>query len=733
MILQDIAECLGGARKTSNGFDCRCPLHDDKSASMSIHYNDAGEPEGFCHKGCDPREVNKRLRERYPSAYPQKSYEPRPEQRWTLSVVDGSRLFTKVRYYDRDGKKKYRIEPKLSDFSLGTKDLCLYGSNTLGDAVEVAFGEGEKTTDAMRRLGLNAVGSSTGAAGLPCDEALLVLKGRSVTLWPDNDEPGLGHMLKIAERLTALGIHWRAVQWPDAPPKGDAADFVAMGGTLEQFNNFPTVDLSAKREGTVIDFPKSRKPQVESPLNIATTDMGNATRFVRKLKGKVRYCPPRKMWMIGRGTHWSWDETGEIVRLAKDVVRDIYKEASKCQNKEQREAIAAWAHKSESKQRIDAMIALAQSEEGIPVLPSELDADPYLLGVKNGVLDLRTGKLTTPDPSQLITKQMGAVFDAAATSDLWNSFLKDVSGGDAELEKYLQRVVGYSLFGTVCEKLFWFFYGPPDTGKSRFIGAVKAMFGDYARAVDFSTWCIQAQAGGNRGDLVDLLGARLAVSVEVRRGAKFDEAVLKKITGGDDLKFAAKYEREIEFKPTFALFLAANDAPIIRDDDQGVWTRLCRVPFSCRIPKEKQDRHLEEKLSAPEVQSAILNWAVEGFRQWQEQGIGTCAAVDGSNAEYRRDMDRFEGFLSECCEFHPFGKVATRELKEAYEKWAEIEGVFPLSPRDFNKRLQEKGCTKTFVNRAKGWSFIRLKANENVELGRHDNSRDKGLFDHASY
>ena len=449
---------------------------------------------------------------------------------------------------------------------------------------------------------------------------------------------------------------------------------------------------------------------------IRLTDMGNAQRFAQKLHGKVLFCTPRKKWLIWHDTKWSWDETGEVVELAKFVIRDIYTEATRSFDEDTRKAIAKWASKSESKQRIDAMIALAQSETGIAVLPNQLDANPYLLGVKNGVLNLETGELIPSDPDQLITKQLGARYNSNAKSDLWNGFLDDITCGEEELKKYLQRVVGYSLFGSVCEKQFWFLFGPPDTGKSRFIGAIKTLFGDYGKTADFSTWCVQTNAGGNRGDLVDLLGARLVVSVEVRAGAKFDEAILKKVTGGDDLKFAAKYEKEIEFKPCFTLLLAANDSPTIRDDDQGVWTRLCRIPFSNTIQKDRQDRNLEEKLAEDAVQSAILNWAIEGFREWKKTGIGTCSAVESSNSDYRKDMDRIERFFTENCELGPSGKVSVKDLRESYEDWAKSEGIYPLNPREFNSRLREKRCSQTRVNGQKGWLGLSLKAHDELAL-----------------
>jgi putative DNA primase/helicase len=256
-------------------------------------------------------------------------------------------------------------------------------------------------------------------------------------------------------------------------------------------------------------------------------------------------------------------------------------------------------------------------------------------------------------------------------------------------------------------------FGPPDGTKSTFISAVAAAFGDYAVTADFSTWLVQSNTGGNRGDLVALMGARLVTSVEVRKGAKFDESIMKRITGGDALTAAAKYEAEITFMPSFALWLAANDAPEARDDDEGFWRRVRRIPFTNPIPKARQDPDMPEKLRAPEVLQAILAWAVEGCLRWRTDGMGTCTAVEASTAAYRAEMDRAAGFFSDSC---AFGKglgyeVTNSELRVAYENWCEDNGMKPLSAKDFAGRLTARGCkpaTKVKGNN-RGWEGLRLQ------------------------
>ena len=86
--------------------------------------------------------------------------------------------------------------------------------------------EGEKAADALTAAGIPAVGTVTGAPATPSPATLAALTGRAVLLWPDNDTIGREHMDRIGAVLDTIAAPaWST--WPDAPPKGDAADFMA--------------------------------------------------------------------------------------------------------------------------------------------------------------------------------------------------------------------------------------------------------------------------------------------------------------------------------------------------------------------------------------------------------------------------------------------------------------------------------------------------------------------------
>lgn len=232
---------------------------------------------------------------------------------------------------------------------------------------------------------------------------------------------------------------------------------------------------------------KAAVPQVE---DIHLTDLGNARRVVKRHGSDLRYVHPWKTWLVWDGKRWAEDVTGEVVRRVKDTLADLYRSvlARIKELGDDEEAVAEknrlgklvnHALKWEDARAITRSLELARSERGVPALPAQLDADPFLLNVLNGTIDLRTGQLRPHRREDLITKLAPVEYDEAATCPLWLKFLDRIMDSNKDLIGYLQRVVGHGLTGEVSEQCLWFFHGAGANGKSPFLGTVLAMLGDY--------------------------------------------------------------------------------------------------------------------------------------------------------------------------------------------------------------------------------------------------------------
>lgn len=364
------------------------------------------------------------------------------------------------------------------------------------------------------------------------------------------------------------------------------------------------------------------------------TDLGNVRRLVQRHGNDLRYSVARRTWHVWDGKHWSPDATKEAMRRAKDTVRAMYFDASDLAarasllaNEEERKRLGAraemlmsYALRCEARSKLEAMLELAQSEVGISVLLSDLDAEPWRLTTQNCTLDLRTGTPYAFDRANLSTRITPTRYNPYARDARWEQFLEDTLP-DEDVRRYVQKALGYSLTGTGAEGGIFLPYGPTHTGKTTLLEAVKAALGTYAVGMDVSTLTGRApNAGAPRSDLVNLFGARVVVSTEVPAGVKLDEALIKKLTGGDTLVYRTLYQTEHESEGTFVIWLGSNHRPSVRDDDDAVWERVRQIPFVQQHNGAAKDKTLRPYLQT-EARIAVLAWLVEGARMYVEEGL----------------------------------------------------------------------------------------------------------------
>ncbi|MGI8803269.1 MAG: DNA primase family protein [Solirubrobacteraceae bacterium] len=455
---------------------------------------------------------------------------------------------------------------------------------------------------------------------------------------------------------------------------------------------------------------------VDSPpaLDALTlTDAGNARRLVRDHDGELLYVPGLG-WHEWDGRRFAPDRTGAVMRRAKATARALYDEARADDDADTRKLIAKHAARSESEPRLRAMIALAESEPEFVVEAAQLDAQPDLLNLLNGTLDLATGRLGAHDPRDRLTRLAPVKYDAGAVDERLDRFLgelfRDRPAEAPELVAYLQRVVGYTLTGHTGEERLFFLHGGTATGKSTFLGAFGTTLGDYATTADFETFVRQHGDGGIRNDIARLAGARLVTSLEVDDGRRLAEGLVKQITGGDTIAARFLYRESFEFRPAFKLFLAANSRPRVNASDDAIWRRIDQIPFTATVPVEKRDPELKRHLtSSPEARSALLAWAVRGNAQWRRTGIATPASVRAYTDSYRAENDPLAEWIDARCELRPGLEATAAKLRASYEEFAGGSGEKPVGTRSFAAALTSRGCEQTRRKDARYWRGIDLQ------------------------
>jgi len=275
----------------------------------------------------------------------------------------------------------------------------------------------------------------------------------------------------------------------------------------------------------------------------------------------------------------------------------------------------------------------------------KLDADPFLLNCLNGTLDLLTGKFRAHSPSDYLTKILNVDYHADAQCPRWEAFIYEIFGGDQYLINFVHRALGYSITGDVSEQVFFICYGEGQNGKSTLTGLMTLLLGDYATAAA-PDLLIAKHHENHLTEIAALCGARFVPTAEVKADAKWDEAKIKRLTGGDVISAHRMREDQWQFIPTHKFWIPVNHRPTTADNTFGFWRRVRMIPFMVTIPIDKQDKNLPEALKAE--MPGILAWLVRGCQQWREHGLGMAKAVEMATESYRNPQNDLDGFMDQC-------------------------------------------------------------------------------------
>jgi putative DNA primase/helicase len=444
------------------------------------------------------------------------------------------------------------------------------------------------------------------------------------------------------------------------------------------------------------------QPRPTDLLSPTCTDSGNATRLASMFGDRLHYCFKQRSWYIWDGVRWAQDEQGMPQELAKRAAEALLQAAGTIEGdteeaEEKRNTIRRWALRSLNAERLNGTLRCLTSVPGIPVRASDFDSNPMDLCVLNGVVDLSTGRLRPHDPEDLHTKLAPVIYDPSAKSELWERFLLEAADGDEELIDFLQRSIGYSATGRTDEETLFIIHGDAAAGKSTFLESIKSVLGDYARTLDFESLLARPASGSPRNDIAMLQGRRFVTSIEVARGQRLAENLVKQITGNDTICARYLYEEHFEYRPAFHLWLAVNHCPHVSHDDDAIWRRILRIPFTRVVPKEKRDPSLKARLRDPSISgSAILNWIIEGAIKWQQSGLKVPTRVVRATQEYRQQEDPLALFIEDHCVIDPQRSVPVAQFRAAYERWAQERGErHTLSPRRLLEALRPHGVEMT--------------------------------------
>jgi putative DNA primase/helicase len=387
-------------------------------------------------------------------------------------------------------------------------------------------------------------------------------------------------------------------------------------------------------------------------------------------------------WYFWTGTRWAQDDQGVAHRAVHEVLSTALHEGLDRKDEELRSDV----RRCETAPAIAGILAIASTREDFAYTVQSLDADPYLLNVANGTLDVRTRAVHTPDPADRITKIAPAAYRPEVDGTSWTPFLNSVLP-DAEVRAFLQRLAGVGLLGTVREHVLPILTGTGANGKGTLYKALLGALGDYAGSAEPDLF--MHRDGAHPTGEMDLRGLRLVVVSESDKDRQLAEATMKRLTGGDPIKARHMRQDFVEFEPSHLPMLITNHLPKVSGDDPATWRRIRVIPFEVTFSDAEQDRGLDDALRLDA--DAVLTWMVDGYRLYEEHGLAAPDAVLRATSAYQLDSDALGRFIKDRCGTGPQCQCAVSRLYQAWESWCSEDGTDPGSKKALGVALERRG------------------------------------------
>jgi putative DNA primase/helicase len=412
-----------------------------------------------------------------------------------------------------------------------------------------------------------------------------------------------------------------------------------------------------------------------------------ALEFSRRYADRLIYIAKFDRWYIYTGAVWQHDDRREVFDLARQVCRDALQDALA-----DTPAITP-ALKRDLRRRYGAaaiiwnVVRLAGTDPRHARTPDQLDADPWLLNTPGGIIDLRTGAIGPHDAARLCTKI--TTIPPGGECPAWQEVLAKVLP-DPQVRDYVQRLAGYGLVGSAREHVAPFAFGLGANGKTTVFGTIRRIMGSYALDVA-AELLTESHNDRHPCELAVLHGARLVIGSEIDTGKRWNEARLKRLTGGDRISARFIARDPFDFEPSHTLVIIANTKPSFRTVDEATRRRVHLIPFNVQIPEAERDPKLPERLDADA--GGILRWALDGCLAWQREGLSPPDVIRNASAAYLDAEDSIGAWLAERCD--PHGQLKLTAAHRDYRNWCDQTGYPALGRNGFADQLEAHDVSRT--------------------------------------
>lgn len=463
------------------------------------------------------------------------------------------------------------------------------------------------------------------------------------------------------------------------------------------------------------------------------SDTGNAMKFYDYFGDLFKYNVTDKIFMYWTGKTWIRDATGIIRKYANKLIEIMKEEDNAMADKI--EVLSAQGRVDEAKRMMkildasqkntarvsnkagkDAMLSEFQTLKDIPVKNNVFDRYDYLLNTESGIVDLRTGLISSFDRTKLLSKNTHTKV-SFERSEVWEKFIWSIfdNGNIAETQEIidsLQTCMGYSLTGTTREQCLFLLYGDGSNGKSTLVETISNVIGDYGTSVDSKLLVTQRGQANSPAEyaIAKMQNVRFVTTGETEEGGRLSEPQVKIMTGGDPVNARFPYGNPFTYVPNFKIWMSTNHLPAIRGNDYGIWRRIFLFVFRNIFGEDQKDKSLPDKLRMDA--DKILGWCIKGFLMYQERnGLIKAKQTVTDTAEFKKKYDQIGQFIDAKCIVDKHSSIECTELYEAYKVWASNNTDFVKKESQFSSDLVAKDGIERKRNGVKAWCYCGIRLN----------------------
>ncbi|MDL2317711.1 phage/plasmid primase, P4 family [Eubacteriales bacterium OttesenSCG-928-A19] len=338
----------------------------------------------------------------------------------------------------------------------------------------------------------------------------------------------------------------------------------------------------------------------------------------------------------------------------------------------------------------------------------EINANPYIINVRNGLYNVLDDSFAPHTPACISTVQIHAAYMPGSECPVFQRFIHDLL--DEPEVHLMQEIMGYFLVPINKAQKSFLLKGAQNAGKSTLLSVVQDILLGKEN-VSNVTW----QDLGERFRTAEIYNKLANIFADLPTKNVTDNSMFKAISGEDYITAERKNKDPFNFRPFARLMFSCNKVPRnYGDRSEGFFRRLIIIPVERIIPAEKRDSSLLDKMALE--CDGILMWALDGLRRLMANNyvFSETALTNHELQRYRVESNSALSFADECCQLLPDVECSREEMFLAYREYCTKNGLKAMSQTTFNREIEamsediHRGLDKK--SRRKIWVGIRLEA-----------------------